>query len=140
MRMVACISSDLATTPLNTPSVPHPLQLMVLIPLTKVHPMQQRAFLNLRLGSFLNRRLRRFVLLARDRFLLARLLVDSSLLFHVHAQLVHSRPCKRTGMGAGVWHINAAQQAAGVDRKDAKNHEQSQWQHGVHSVGVLVLG
>ena len=127
--MVACISSDLATTPLNTPSVPHPLQLMVLIPLTKVHPMQQRAFLNLRLGSFLNRRLRRFVLLARDRLLL-----------HVHAQIVHSRPCKRTGMGAGVRHINAAQQAAGVDHTDAKNHEQSQWQHGVHSVGVLVLG
>ena len=130
--MVACILSDLATTPLHTPSVPHPLQLMVLIPLTKVHPMQQRAFLNLRLGSFLNRRLRRFVLLARDRLLLARLLAVCSLLLHVHAQIVHCRSCKRTGMGAGVWHINAAQQAAGVDRKDTKDHEQSQWQHGVH--------
>jgi hypothetical protein len=108
MRTVACISSDLATTPLYTPSVPHPLQLMVLIALTKVHPMQQRAFLNFRLGSFLNRRLRRFVLLARDRLLVARLLAGSSLLLHVHAQIVYSRPCKRTGMSAGVWHINAA--------------------------------
>ena len=135
MRMVACISSDLATTPLNTPSVPHPLQLMVLIPLTKVHPMQQRAFLNLRLGSFLNRRLRRFVLLARDRLLLARLLAGSSLLLHVHAQIGHSRPCKRTGTGTSVWHVDAAQQTGSVGRNDAIEHEKSQWQHGVHVCG-----